>query len=187
MWHPFIPYVTEAIWAQLEDGLLLVKQWSQDANFTPDTEAVEQINYLQEIIISIRNARQENKIEPGRKIKALIYGQESFLSESVDLIQGLKTGLSDLEIKDSGEVPANSITITTHNLDIYLLDAVDPEKEKARLSKEKENLEKVINNLKTKLSNEEFISRAPENIVKAETDKLNGYLLELDKINKLIV
>jgi len=187
MWHPFIPYVTETIWAQLEDGLLLVRQWTQDENFVPDAEAVEQINSLQEIIISIRNARSENKIEPGRKIKALIHGQESFLTESVELIKGLKTGLSDLEIESAGDIPVNSIAIATSHLDIYLLDAVDAEKEKARLLKEKENLEKVIANLKTRLSNEEFVSRAPENIVKTETEKLNGYLLELDKINKLIV
>ena len=187
MWHPFIPYVTETIWAQLEDGLLLVKQWSKDDNFIPDTEAVEQMNSLQEIIISIRNARSENKIEPGRKIKSLIYGTESFLTESAELIKGLKTGLSDLEIKVSGDVPENSIAIAIRHLDIYLLDAVDAEKEKVRLIKEKENLEKVIANLKTRLGNEEFVSRAPENIVKAETEKLNGYILELDKINKLIV
>lgn len=187
MWHPFIPYVTETIWAQLEDGLLLVKQWPKDETFISNAEAVVNINDLQEIIISIRNARQENKIEPGCKIKALIYSKESFVEESIELIKGLKTGISDLEIKESGVAPANSITITTKHADIYLIDVVDNAKETARLLKEKENLEKVIANLKNKLGNEEFVSRAPEKIVKAETDKLNNYLLELDKINKLIV
>ncbi len=187
MWHPFIPYVTETIWEQLDDGLLLVKQWPQDNDFIVDSEAISAITGLQEIIISIRNARQENKIEPGRKIKALICSQEAFITESAELIKGLKTGISDLEVKESGEVPANSIVIAASHSDIYLLDAVDNEKEKIRLIKEKENLEKLISNLKNKLSNEEFILRAPENIVKAENNKLNNYLLELDKINKLII
>ena len=187
MWHPFIPYVTETIWAQLEDGLLLVKQWPKDEAFVSDVEAVSGISNLQEIIISIRNARQENKIEPGRKIKALIYTKESFITDSIEIIKGLKTGISDLEVKESGEKPTGSIAIATAYSDIYLLDAVDSEKEKIRLTKEKENLEKLITNLKNKLSNEEFVARAPENIVKAEKEKLESYLLELDKINKLIV
>jgi valyl-tRNA synthetase len=189
MWHPFIPYVTETIWEQLDDGLLLVKQWPQDNNFVINEEAVLKINSLQEIIISIRNARQENKIEPGRKIKALIYAgdNQSFLEEVIELIKNLKTGISDLEIKSAGEVPNNSIAIAIRQIDIYLLDAVDAEKEQARLIKEKENLEKVVSSLKARLDNEEFVARAPKNIVEAEQEKLNGYLLELEKINKLII
>lgn len=187
MWHPFIPYVTELIWDQLADGLLLVKQWPKNENFEIDKEAILNINDLQEIIVSIRNARQENKIEPGKKIKALIYSKESFITESIDLIKGLKTGLSDLEIKESGLAPAASIAIATKHSDIYLLDAVDNAKEQLRLLKEKENLEKLVVNLENKLNNEEFISRAPENIVTAEKNKLNNYLLELAKINKLII
>jgi valyl-tRNA synthetase len=189
MWHPFIPYVTESIWSHLDDGLLLVKQWPKDDNFVSDNQAVKDLNLLQEIIVAIRNARQENKIEPGKKLKSLIYlGSENlFLRDCLEIIKGLKTGLSDLEEITNNEVPANSVTVTISHLDIYLLDAVDQEKEKARLLKEKENLEKVISSLKSRLENEEFISRAPENIVKVEKNKLEGYLLELDKINKLIV
>lgn len=189
MWHPFIPYVTETIWEQLDDGLLMIKQWPQNDNFVIDEEAIRKINSLQEIIISIRNARQENKIEPGRKIKALIYAGEnrSFLEESIELIKNLKTGIGDLEIKEAGDVPANSIAIAIRQIDIYLLDAVDAEKEQARLIKEKENLEKMVANLKARLSNEEFVARAPKNIVEAEEEKLSGYLLELEKINKLII
>ncbi|MEI6836135.1 MAG: valine--tRNA ligase [Candidatus Falkowbacteria bacterium] len=183
MWHPFIPYVTETIWEQLEDGLLMVKQWPQD-DLVIDEVALKEMTALQEIIIAIRNARSENKIEPGRKIKAII--KTSLPLESVELIKGLKTGISDLELVNTGEAPAGSIVVAMHNLDIYLLGAVDETKERTRLIKEKENLEKVIVGLRTRLSNEEFLAKAPTNIVDAETEKLNNYILELDKINKLI-
>lgn len=188
MWHPFIPYVTETIWSQLGDGLLIVKQWPKDDDLNSDDEAVKKFISLQEIIISIRNARSENKIEPGRKIKALIYTSinQEFLNDSKELISGLKTGLSDLEIKENGDVPLGAITIAMRDLDIYLLGAVDEAKEKERLVKEKENLEKMIANLKVRLNNNEFVAKAPKNIVDAETKKLNDYILDLEKVNKLI-
>jgi valyl-tRNA synthetase len=185
MWHPFIPYVTETIWSGLDDGLLMAKQWPKENDSVIDNEAIKKINKLQEIIVAIRNARSENKIEPGRKIKAII--KTDLDIEFGDLIKGLKTGIDDLEIIKSGEAPAGAIIITMKDLDIYLLGAVDETKEKARLLKEKENLEKVITNLKARLSNEEFTAKAPANIVAAENEKLNGYILELEKINKLIV
>ena len=103
------------------------------------------------------------------------------------LITGLKTGLSELAVEVSGEIPANAIAITTNDLDIYLLGAVDEEKELLRLKKEKENLEKMISGLKVRLANKEFTAKAPAQIVAAENEKLNGYILELDKINKLII
>ena len=188
MWHPFIPYVTETIWEQLNDGLLMVKQWPKDEATDFDEESIKKFINLQNIISSIRNARSENKIEPGRKVKALIYTNidKELLIESADLIKGLKTGISDLEILGSGEAPVDAIAITMRDLDIYLLGAVDEAKEAIRLLKEKENLEKVIANLKVRLSNEEFTAKAPVSIVTAETEKLNGYILELEKISKLI-
>jgi len=184
MWHPFIPYVTETIWGQLDDGLLMVKQWPKDNDLSINEEAIKKITDLQSIIVAIRNARSENKIEPGRKIKAII--KTNLPLESVELIKGLKTGISDLEIINTGEAPVGSIVVTMHDLDIYLLGAVDEVKEKARLIKEKENLEKVITGLQSRLNNQEFAAKAPVNIVEAETEKLNNYILELDKINKLI-
>ena len=186
MWHPFIPYVTETVWSSLDDGLLMIKQWPKEDNLNIDEEATQKINKLQEVIIAIRNARSENKIEPGRKIKAIIVTKLE-IEDGSELIKGLKTGIEELEIVSSGEAPAGSIVITDKDLDIYLLGAVDEEKEKARLIKEKENLEKVITNLRARLKNEEFVAKAPANIVAAENEKLNGYILELDKINKLIV
>ena len=190
MWHPFIPYVTENIWSKLDDGLLMVKQWPKDDNSeSVDEGAISNFTKLQNIIISIRNARSENKVEPGRKIKALIYSKnyKNILSEQMALITGLKTGLSELKVEISGEIPANAIAIATNDLDIYLLGAVDEEKELLRLKKEKENLEKMISGLKVRLANKEFTAKAPAQIVAAENEKLNGYILELDKINKLII
>lgn len=187
LWHPFIPFITETIWQQLEDNLLLVKQWPDHKEKSLYKNEIEKLNQLQEVIIAIRNARQENKIEPSKKVKALInLGTENYLAEQFELIKGLKTGISDLEACDLKEAPQDSIMVTVKNIDIYLLGAVDKEKETQRLIKEKENLSKMISNLENQLANQEFLAKAPVSVVDSLKQKLAGNKLELDKINKII-
>ncbi len=187
LWHPFIPFVTETIWQQLEDKLLLVKQWPDNKTANLYKDEIEKLNQLQEIIIAIRNARQENKVEPSKKVKALInLGTESYLAEEFELIKGLKTGISDLEACNLKEAPQDSIMVTVKNIDIYLLGAVDKEKETKRLIKESENLVKMISNLENQLANQEFLAKAPVSVIDSLKQKLAGNKLELNKINKII-
>ena len=140
MWHPFIPYVTETIWSNLDDGLLMIKQWPKDDITSIDNESINKINQLQEIIVAIRNARSENKIEPGRKVKATI--KTDLNIESAELIQGLKTGISELEIIKSGEAPAGAIVIAMRDLDIYLLEQLMKPKKKFVCLKRKKTWKK---------------------------------------------
>jgi valyl-tRNA synthetase len=186
LWHPFVPYVTETIWDNFSDSLLLVAQW-------PKTEIIANkgadFKLIQDLVVAIRNARSENKVEPSRKVKAIIYGhgQTSIIKNNIELIKNLKTGIEEITIVETGEIIEGAITITQGEIDIYLLGAVDEAKEKQRLVKEKENLEKMIVSLTNRLDNEEFTAKAPANIVEAEKAKLNSYSLELDKISKLII
>lgn len=185
MWHPFIPYVTETIWAQLSDELLLVSQWPKEKE---TYKADSDFNLIQDIVVAIRNARSENKIEPGRKLQASIRAGENkqLIEDNKILIESLKTGIDHLQIIGGEDAPEKAIAIALGEIDIYLLGAIDEEKEKMRLLKEKDNLEKVIANLRQRLDNKEFTAKAPAAIVEAENSKLNSYVLELDKISKLI-
>jgi len=146
------------------------------------------IKLIQEIIIAIRNARSENKIEPAKKLSAVIYGQDATatIKEQQALILNLKTGLSKLEVKPSGEKIDQAIMIPVGEVAIYLLGAVDEQKEKERLIKEQKQLEKLINIQKQKLQNKNFVNLAPEKIVLAEKEKLNNYQTELIKIESII-
>jgi len=76
--------------------------------------------------------------------------------------------------------------IPVGEIEIYLLGAIDETKEKERLIKESANLEKLISLQTQKLSNPEFVSRAPEKIVSAEKEKLTNYQQELTKIVNII-
>jgi valyl-tRNA synthetase len=189
MWHPFAPYVTEAIWESFNDDLLMVKQWPQINNILDEqlsNEILSEFNFIKEAIIAIRNARSENKVEPAKKVQALLLGSKAeLLFKERALLMGLKTGIEKVEITDSPP-SQEAIKIVLGETEVYLLGAVDPVKEKERLEKERERLLKLIDNLAERLDNQEFIDRAPAHIVDAEKDKLVRCQLELDKINKTL-
>jgi valyl-tRNA synthetase len=189
LWHPFIPFVTEKIWSNFNEDLLMVKKWPQemavDKKLTEEMAGASQATAkIIQVIQKIREARAENKIEPNKKVKAVIYAHQDLplLTGQEVLIKSLKTGIEDLEIKANGEKITGTIHIVAGETEIYLLGAIDEEKEKSRLLKERTNLEKLIAIQETKLSQADFISRAPEAIVAAEKDKLKNYQLELAKI-----
>jgi len=186
LWHPFVPFVTETIWESFNDDLLMVAKWPTAQ--IPSKIKENGIEQIQEIIIAIRNARSENKIEPAKKIEAVIYGHKNvaLIDGHKEVIKNLKTGLSVLEVKESGEKIAGAILVLVGETEIYLISKVDANKEKERLVKERINLEKLISSQEQKLKNIDFISRAPEKIVAGEKEKLNNYQQDLNKINSII-
>ena len=143
---------------------------------------------IQEIVVAIRNARSENKLEPSRKVTARIYAsdQAALIRDNQELIKRLKTGIEELEVQSEGEKVAKAILVPVGKIEIYLMGAIDEEKEQARLTKEKLNLEKLIKNQEIKLANQDFTSKAPKNIIDREQEKLETYQLELAKIIKAI-
>ncbi len=192
LWHPFMPFVTEVIFQEFYSGekMLLVEKWPKNILKSEERKefsiSEKKVKTLINVIQKIREARSENKVEPGKKIKAIIYAFEETneLKEFEVLIKSLKTGISELEIKESGEVIVDEIKTLSGKIEIYLLGAIDLEKEEKRKKKEIINLEKLIKGVQEKLSNENFVVRAPEAIVKAEKEKLKKWQVEIEKLRK---
>jgi valyl-tRNA synthetase len=187
LWHPFIPFVTETIWGEFNDSLLMVEKWptAEIYEISKSTESTD-FEIIKNIVITIRNARSENKIEPAKKIKALLYAKDrlDFLQSQTILIQSLRTGIESLEIMKKGEKVDNAIFATTDEVEIYLLDAIDTAKEKLRLEKEIANLEKYIITLESKLNNVAFTSKAPESLVSSQKAILLESQTKLAEIQK---
>ncbi|HPT08267.1 MAG TPA: valine--tRNA ligase [bacterium] len=186
LWHPYIPFVTEVIWQELQEAeTLMIASWPQAQALSYDLEE-ENFKLIQEIIIAIRNARFANKVEPAQKIKALILAgqKEEIIKNQQHLITNLKTGISEIEfITASSDISKeNTIIINIGEIEIYLIGAIDENKEKIRRTKEIENLKKMISIIENKLANQEFINKAPKDLVQKEKDKLANYQTELQKI-----
>ncbi len=165
----------------------MVKKWPE-AQLASKSDSVKNFELIKELIIAIRNARSENKIEPAQKLQAIIQAgkQEKLIMENSQLIKGLRTNLETIEINNSGKKIENAINVIFKGMEICLVGEINKDKEKARLLKEKENLEKLIIGQKNKLANQDFVKLAPEKIVNAEKTKLTNYEEALDKINQTI-
>jgi valyl-tRNA synthetase len=96
----------------------------------------------------------------------------------------LKTGISNLKISAKGEKISGAIYAAVGEIEIYLLGAVDSAKEKSRLEKEIANLQKFVIILTAKLSNQEFVGKAPEKLVNIEKEKLAKAEMELAKLKE---
>jgi len=190
LWHPFIPFVTEAVWKELAvEKDLIISAWPRSEDYMLigiKSEDVTGFALIKDIVSAIRNARSENKVEPALKVKAIIFAKEHFdlIKENEAIIKGMRTGIGELELSSgsselSSELAVDAIKAVSGEIIIYLLGAVDREKEAGRIKKEKESLEKQIAVLKAKLSNNNFVERAPAEIVEKERERLAGMEKEL--------
>ncbi len=191
LWHPFIPFVTEAIWQAWQDSLLIVEKYPHQQTFKAikprlNKKNEEDFKLIIDLVVAIREARSSHKIEATKKIEAFIIAgkKTDFLQSQELLIKNLKTGLKSLKIATKGPAPAEAIFILSSNLEIYLSQTVDKQQEKNRLKKEEEKLIKLINKLEKKLLNSDFVDKAPVKIVNQEKDKLKDYQVKLNKLTE---
>jgi valyl-tRNA synthetase len=174
--HPYMPFITEEIWQSIphEGEALIVAQWPQyraDLAFKAEEDAMESVMAA---IRAIRNRRTEMNVPPSKKAALHIFtAKPQIFHEGEGFLQRL--AYAD-EVKLLDSEPANldgMVTITTVDAKLYIpmCQLVDVEKEIARISKELEGQKKFLASLEGKLSNEKFVSRAPEAVVAAEREK----------------
>ena len=194
LWHPFIPFVTENIWGKMENkNLIMIEKWPEKEKYfeilgTPNEADGYVFDKVQSVIIAIRNARAENKIEPGKKINAIIYAGEHYgmIKNEKILIKSLRTGIDELEIKRKGQKISKAICILESGMEIYLVGATGGEKERAKNKKELDNLKKYAGNLEGKLKNKNFTRKAPEKIVQREKENLKKAEVKILEIEKYL-
>ena len=174
--HPFMPFITEEIWQSIphEGEALIIAQWPtlrDDLSFKAECAQMESV---MEAIRAIRNRRTEMNVPPSKKAALFVLtAKPQIFTEGEGFLQRLAYA-ETVSILDAE--PANldgMITITTADAKLYIPmgQLVDVEKEIARISKELEGQRKFLTGLEAKLSNEKFVSRAPEAVVAAEREK----------------
>lgn len=187
--HPFMPFVSSEIYSNLvqfgtED--LIVAEWPkarEEFAFDKQEEAVEKIK---EMIVGIRNVRSTNNIHPSKKSELIIVTPEykEALEEAEEIL--LKLGFADkIEVfENKEEIGAsqraeleNAISVILSDIEVYipLEGLIDLEEEKARLTAEVEKLEGEVARGEKMLSNPGFMSKAPEEKVNEEKEKLAKY------------
>lgn len=178
--HPFMPFVTEALWQELphEGDSLMVAPWPEPRE--TDDKAEEEMGLVMDAIRAIRNARAEHAVEPGQRIEAIIAAGERYdlLTSQRDILVSLAR-LDDEKLRlvhSLVKKPAEALTLVVDGLEIYLpLEGmVDLAAERERLTKEIEALSAAIARSEGLLANEDFIRKAPVHVVDREREKLTA-------------
>ena len=166
--HPFMPFITEEIWQSLpHDGpALMIAPWPvyDDALHFPEEE--KEMERIMEAIRAIRNRRAEMNVPPSRK--AQVFVETAFTGTFTDgaaFIQRLASA-SEVRVGQSFDVPgAVSIVTPDATIKIPMDELVDKEAERARLSKERDNVQKQLDGVLSRLNNKAFTDKAPEAVV----------------------
>lgn len=190
LWHSFIPFVTETIWKETgERQLLMIEKWPKEMNIVKIVKSSD-IFYLviKDIISAVRNARSENKIEPSKKIKAVIYAGKytNFLRKNEILIKKMRTGIAELEIKKAGKKIDHAIYLTVGGIDIYLpLEGIiDFKKELEKVEKKIREGEKQIAVLEKNLADKNFLAKAPAKVVEEFKERVKAEKENIAKLNE---
>ncbi|HAU66176.1 TPA: valine--tRNA ligase [Candidatus Uhrbacteria bacterium] len=165
-WHPFMPFVTETIWKQIDpEQLLMVHEWPIATGSWRDKSAEEKFLQLMAFVNKVRDARSRYQISPSQiveaEVKVWVAGRT--LEDQKEILFIL-SGLSYLKIVDSidaGGIPP----IIIGDMEIYVSIEVNKDIELVKLTKERESIWKYIQSLEQKLANQEFVSKAPEQVV----------------------
>ena len=192
--HPFMPFITEEIWQTLVARLphdaarpdsLMIAAYPVSAGFT-DPQAEREISLIIEIIRSIRNARAESKIDPAKRIEAHVHAKNNSAIEPHRQAIETLARVQPLHILGARKESRNDGAQVLHvgEVDIVLPMTVDVDAEKQRLEQEKESLQGRITGLKARLSNQTFLSRAPQPVVDKERGKMQDSQTRLQKIDE---
>ena len=176
--HPFMPFITEEIYAALphaEEGMLISAAWPTADPALDFPEAVAKCESLMAGIRAIRNRRAELNVPPSRKAHLIIVsGDSATFGDSAPYFERLASAAS-CELTDAAPADAASmVSAVTADATFYMPmnDLVDKEKELARLEKELAKAESDIAFIRRKLDNPGFVAKAPAAVVEGEKAKL---------------
>ena len=179
--HPFMPFITEEIWQAIPHAgkFLISAEWPvyrEEFAFGAEEAAMEQII---EAITALRARRAEMNVPMSKKVNLTIAASQPEVFEAGKAFFLRLAGAEDVKVCGMEAAEAASgddglVEVTTHAARLFmpLAELVDFEKELARIEKEKENCLKQIAMFESKLSNEAFVSRAPEKVVNDQKEKL---------------
>jgi len=186
--HPFSPFITEELWHHFKNqdaDDLIIAPWPKPETSKSDS-AEKDMALLQEVITAIRSIRSRMNVPPSKFSDLVVRcdaNQESFLTNHQVLLKTLSR-LDDISMGDSIEKPSQSATAVVQGMEFYipLGGLVDLDQEKGRMEKRISEINRLIAGINGKLSNENFINRAPEQVVEKERSNLSKLSEELEKV-----
>ena len=199
LFHPFVPFITEVLWERLNaqcpdrglkspikgSELLIAAAWPEPKPLWEDGGIEAEFALARDIVRGIRESRAQHAIPPGRKLAAAAKAAGRS-AEVLGRMKGLvehSAGLEGLTIAAYAARPASSIALVVADVEIYLAGVIDPAKEKERLLAKKAKLVQDVRKAAARLGNEDFVGRAPADVVESERRKLREILAQIELLD----
>lgn len=179
--HPIMPYITETIWQRVKPlagvtGDTIMLQAFPTVTDNTDEQSMQDMEWLKRVILAVRNIRGEMDLSPNKPLPLMVSHadkmEEQRLKDNETFLSSLAK-LDIIEFLSAAEEPPASMTSLVDNLQLHIPMAglIDKEAELKRLNKAIEKAEKDLQRVSGKLSNENFVNKAPEAVIAKERDK----------------
>jgi valyl-tRNA synthetase len=192
--HPVAPFITETIWAKLNEvapgrapggaaiePVLAQASWPTVDEGLRNEPAGDQFDLLADLIRQIRNVRTLHNVPPARAVDVIIdapLAQAAVLQANIPLLAS-QANLGQVTVaQEPGTAPAAAGVVTAGAIRCFVLDVIDLEAEKVRLTKQADKLDKGIEALAKKLANEGFLAKANPDVVESEKRRLEALQAE---------
>ena len=189
--HPYTPYITEELWSNFsisEENMIILESWPKSDSKLINKDIEENLDLIKKTISSIRNIRAEMNIPMGKEIDIIIKASEN----NVEIFNALKPYISrlakigEIKIDSKAKKPEQSASIVINSNEIFipLKGVIDISIEIERLKKQLDAYNGRLKNVNNKLNNDNFINRAPTDIIENEKRKQSDYQLTIKKIEE---
>ena len=175
--HPIMPFVTEEIWQVMgaKRQSIMLQAYPRAEPAWIDARSEKQMEFLMGVVRAVRNLRAEMNCPPGKEVKVIFHGPEEDLAllRSQEPYLRLLARVGAAEYPAAGERPKGAATTVIGATEIYLPlgDLINLDEERARLTKEIRKFEEEFSRVQKKLANNDFISKAKEEVVRKEREK----------------
>ena len=181
--HPYMPFITEEIFCtiQSEEESIMISKWpeySEARNFASEEKAIE---IIKEAVRGIRNVRTEMNVAPSKKAHVYVVSEREDIRKTFEegkLFFATLSYASDVSVQaDKNGIADDAVSVVIANANIYIpfAELVDIKQEIERLEKESKRLDGELARVNGMLSNERFLSKAPESKIAEEKEKLSKY------------
>jgi valyl-tRNA synthetase len=181
--HPTMPFLTEALWTALTGGeSLVIAEWPKVSKAEADVEALSVVEDMQRLITEIRRFRSDQGIKTSARVIAKIEGLTGAVAEYEAAIRFLvRLDEPSASFKPSAKIEVGDLTVH-----FDLTGSVDVKAERARLTKDLEAMKKDQQTARVKLENENFMAKAPMDVVKTIRERMEFCDSEIVRISALL-
>ncbi|MBU2878483.1 valine--tRNA ligase [Aliiglaciecola lipolytica] len=193
--HPIMPFITDEIWLRvaplcgLEGDSIMERPFPELDTSRQNESVLADIEWVKSFIVGIRNIRGEMDISPNKPLNVLLKNVSDKDQSRLDLSESFLAKMAKLEsiteLKAGDKAPASATALVGEmEILIPMAGLIDKDAELSRIAKALDKIEKDFARTQGKLSNEKFVSNAPEAVINKEKAKLDDFQMQINKLNE---